>query len=100
MITGRPLYRSPDDPSFAVMARGGIKEVVEVYESYGLRVSDMAKDLIYHMLQGDPSKRFTLEEVLLHPFITTFTGGHCFQGSSSLVVDGNHTILPPLITTN
>lgn len=36
-------------------------------------ISLEAKDLIHHLLQVDPRKRFTSKEVLLHPWIQKHT---------------------------
>lgn len=70
MLTGRPLYSSPSDQAFKVMARGGVRQVLALYENFGLRVSQVAKDLLCLMLHADPSRRPTLEEVLHSPFLT------------------------------
>jgi len=70
MLTGRPLYNSPEDQAFRVMASsGGSRKIIDVYETHGLLVSPVAKDLLCRMLHADPTKRPTLEEVLLHPFL-------------------------------
>jgi len=71
MLTAHPLYSSPDDTAFTVIARdGGVQQVMAIYEEkYGIKVVDpLAKDLIHRMLHIDPTKRPTLEEVLTHPF--------------------------------
>ena len=69
MLTGRPLYNSSRDQAFKLMARGGADDVISIYETYGLHVSDGAKELLCRMLHADPTKRITLEGVLKHPFI-------------------------------
>jgi len=51
------------------MAGGGVGEVIASYESYGLHVSDAAKNLLCKMLHADSSKRPTLREILQHPFL-------------------------------
>jgi len=67
--TYSPLYQSPDDQSFLALARGGIRQVVNAYEAYGLHLPPLAKDLVCRMLHHNPTHRPTLEEVLLHPFV-------------------------------
>jgi len=68
MLTGRPLYGSPSDKSFKMMEKGGIRDVVTAYEGCGLTaLSPAAKDLIYGMLDADPTKRPTLEQLLEFP---------------------------------
>ena len=70
MLTARPLYSSPKDTSFNMLAQGQVEKVVDTYESYGLpQLSPDARHLVCAMLQADPAKRPTLEEVLLHPFL-------------------------------
>ena len=77
MLTGRPLYNSPHDQSFKIMAYGGVKDVVKVYEDCGLRLSPCAKDLICMMLNNKPNKRPTVEDVLRHPFVLShLVGAH------------------------
>ena len=73
MLTGRPLYNSPDDAAFSVMAEGRVKEVVDTYETYGLTLSSCAKELVCSMLHADPRKRPTLESVLQHRFLLSQT---------------------------
>ena len=91
MLMGRPLYNSPEDLAFSVMANGGIKDIVEAYEAYGLRPSETAKDLVYLMCQSDPSHRITLEEVLLHPFLNTTTA------TTATTENMLPPIIPPLL---
>lgn len=70
MLTGRPFYASPHDQSFKVMEKaGGIKQILDIYENYGLHISRNARDLIIRMLHHNPDQRYTLEEVLQHPFV-------------------------------
>jgi len=65
----RPLYSSPHDPAFKALARGRVRQVVALYETFGLHMSPPAKDLLYQMLHNEPTKRITLEQVLQHPFL-------------------------------
>ena len=69
LLTGRPLYSSPHDQAFKAMARGGVRQVVALYETFGLHLSPCAKDLVCSMLDADATQRPTLEEVLEHPFL-------------------------------
>jgi len=68
MLTGCPLYNSPQDVSFHLMAQGRVEEVITAYEGYGLVLPPRAKRLLCGMLDKDPLRRPTLEEVLLHEF--------------------------------
>jgi len=68
MLTAHPLYTSPNDAAFAILAKGGVCDVMSAYEGYGLNLPVTAKDLLCCMLHCDPTKRPTLEEVLSHPF--------------------------------
>jgi len=69
MLTARPLYNSPKDLAFKIMAKGGAQKVISTYESYGLRLSPDAKHLVILMLQAKPSARPTLEEIERHPLL-------------------------------
>jgi len=69
MLTGSPLYNSPGDTSFRLMAHGGAEEVITHYQrNYGLVVPPAAKELLYAMLHANPSHRPSLEEILQHDF--------------------------------
>jgi len=76
LFTGRPLYSSPEDQSFKALSKGGVKRVVTVYEAYGLKLPPGAKDLLYQMLDANPSKRPTLEDLLHHPFLRDVAHHH------------------------
>jgi len=69
MLTGSQLYHSTDDPAFTLVALGRVNEVITHYEDFGLLVPPVAKGLICAMLDADPCRRPTLEEVLEHDFI-------------------------------
>ena len=73
MLTGKPLYHDvQDDDVFQSLLIGGVKQVLAYYEDRGVkRLSRSAKDLICRMLDIDPLRRPTLENILLHPFFTT-----------------------------
>lgn len=69
MLMGHHLYDSTSSPAFRLLANGGVREVVKVYEGYELpRLSLAALDLVCSMLHGDPAQRPTLEKVLAHHF--------------------------------
>ena len=70
MLTGRLLYTSPRDPAFHMIARGGIRNVINSYEKYGAVLSAPAKNLICRMLHADAAKRPTLEEITQHAFLS------------------------------
>ena len=48
----------------------GVQSVLDAYEVYGFVLPVCAKELICCMLHADPTKRITLEELLLHPFFS------------------------------
>ena len=47
---------------------GALSGEVEFPDAIWCHISDEAKDLICHILQPDPAKRPTLDEILLHPW--------------------------------
>jgi serine/threonine protein kinase len=69
MLTSRPIYASMEDPAFQLLAEGQAETVLEHYESYGLVISPMAKQLICSLLQADPDRRMTLEQIAAHPWV-------------------------------
>jgi len=69
LLTGHPLYSGPEDPAFHVVERGGVEDVLNCYEKHGLIVPPLAKHLICYMMNRDPSRRPTLEVVMVHPFL-------------------------------
>jgi len=88
LLTGRPLYTSPSDRVFAVMSQPkGIQRVLEHFETYGVILPPIAKDLVITMLEPDPSKRPTLEDLLQHPFVTNSSSSSsstCCSSSGSI----------------
>ena len=85
MLTGRPLYNSPKDPAFKLMAQGEVRQVVAAYEAYGLHLSPCAKDLVCRMMSSIPSERPALEDVLRHPFVRARASGSRASGQSGSV---------------
>jgi len=109
LLTGRQLYTCPEDKAFQLMAAGKTRRVVDMYEEYGLILPREAKDLVCSMLNGDPTKRPTLEEVLSHPFIRrsgSGSGGNPtlrlptikHLGSLGGESSASTTVLPPIST--
>ena len=72
LLTAAPLYEQPFDPTFRTMeTRGGMKSILKVDEvEYGRRISSNAKKLLCWMLDPDPRRRPTFEQILEHPFVT------------------------------
>jgi len=65
LLTGRPLYSSPEDAAFKLMAGGRVREVMQAYEVYGVVLpSSKAKGLVCSMMDSDPRRRPTLEDLL------------------------------------
>lgn len=69
MLTLTPLYQSPEDVAFRMLCHGQFDELVNHYETLGVRVTPCARQLIRAMLSPDPETRLTLEEVLHHPWM-------------------------------
>jgi len=85
LLTGRPVYSSPEDHAFRALARGGVKKVISLYEGYGLILPPQAKDLVCHMLHCDSMSRPTLEEILQHPYLVDDE-----EREEMVVVDNNN----------
>jgi serine/threonine protein kinase len=43
---------------------------IKKYESFGLEKNEMFMDLLYGMLDFNPMRRISPEEIINHPFIT------------------------------
>jgi len=65
----RPFYGNPEDKAFSFLAEGKVAQVIYTYESFGLCISEAAKDLIIGMMRAEPGKRLTLEEIARHPWV-------------------------------
>jgi len=62
-----PFYAEDDDDLFDMTIAGEYK----FPSPYWDEISSEAKDLIRHMLEVEPSKRFTCDQILAHPWIQT-----------------------------
>jgi len=85
LLCGRPLYNSSNDQAFAILSKGGVADVIDIYEGYGMKLpSASAVDLVCRMLHADPAKRPTLEEVLMHPYLRRMAGDNKRSTASSV----------------
>ena len=63
MLFGKPPYETPD-------VKQTYKRIkMNEYQFPDIPCSEEAKDLIDNILQLDPSKRLSLDEILQHPFL-------------------------------
>ena len=69
LLTGRSLYTSPQDNSFELISKGRVRYVIESYETFGLILPFGAKEVVCSMMDNDPRKRPTLEELRCHTFL-------------------------------
>lgn len=72
LLTAAPLYEQPFDQTFRTMeTRGGMKSILKVDEiQYGRHFSPQVKNLLCWMLNPDPRRRPSFEQILSHPFVT------------------------------
>ena len=71
MITGRQIYQDTSEPAFKALKEGRAMHILNHYESkYQMILSPSAKDLVLRMLNANPASRPTLEDILVHRFIT------------------------------
>lgn len=61
-----PTGETPDAQILSQVVNGDYDKSNAQY----LKLSDSARDLIFHMLEKDPAKRYTIHQVLQHPWIT------------------------------
>jgi len=92
------LYETPSmaDPRFAklILGKKGIKEVLAAFK---VDLSEKLIDLLSGMLEIDPMKRFTIQQVLEHPFLSSLTDEITEQiesDSSPVSVKSNSEIHP------
>lgn len=66
MVTGNRSYQRPheSDPQYYWMTNG----LQRLISDWGVNISSECLHLLQHMIQVDPRLRFTLEEVLQHPW--------------------------------
>lgn len=82
MLAGAPLVEKPtvDDRQFRVLSHGGgIRKLRRVFPR---KLSEVVWDLLEGLLDLDPAKRLTLEEVSEHPFLANkrhSNYSHCFN---------------------
>lgn len=75
LFGGFPFYNDQDDRGRTVMSlkdkiHNG-KYAFPSGQELGANVSEGARDIIRHCLQVDPTKRYTIEQFLAHPWIRT-----------------------------
>ena len=68
MLAGAPPYQkpTPSDQSFQWIMSGKIPELLEAWDR---KLSPEALDLLQGMLRINPTERYTLEEVMNHPWM-------------------------------
>jgi serine/threonine protein kinase len=68
MLSGTPSYQVPhdNDPQFNWM----VHALRRLVSDWGINLSEQVLHLLENMLQVDPRPRLTLDEVLLHPWMS------------------------------
>ncbi|XP_051158620.1 serine/threonine-protein kinase GA29083 isoform X2 [Leptopilina boulardi] len=74
LLCGFPPFVSPDNEQEELFERI-LSGQYEFTSPYWDNISDSAKMLISNMLQTQPELRFSAEDVLDHPWLTSFLGG-------------------------
>lgn len=69
LLTGRPLYASPTDEAFAMVAAGGAAGLIAHYRRFGLAIDPLAEDLVCKMLEPCVQRRVGVEGVLEHAWL-------------------------------
>lgn len=71
LLTGLTLYSHPRDPAFRVLAteRHGARRLLRHHiQNYAVQLDPAAAHLIAWMLNPEPARRPTYEEILQHPW--------------------------------
>ncbi|OQR93555.1 kinase [Thraustotheca clavata] len=70
LLTGVPLFNVPSklDESYAYLKRHGLRRLISVWDLDDF-VPEEARDLLEKMLSINPRKRYTLQDVLQHPYV-------------------------------
>ncbi|XP_046840774.1 calcium/calmodulin-dependent protein kinase type 1-like isoform X2 [Xenia sp. Carnegie-2017] len=67
LLCGYPPFYDEDDSNLFAQI---LKAEYEFDEPYWDDISESAKDLVSHLMEVDPNKRFTCKEALVHPWIS------------------------------
>lgn len=86
ILSGVSPFQAETADAFVSEVRPGFKPYF--YPKYWSQVSDQAKTLVTGMLEYDPKKRLTIEQVCTHPWVS--------QGESNAEVDLLPTVKPEL----
>lgn len=67
LFTGIPPFEMAivEDERFEIVQRYGVRKLLELYE---IQVPEVAIDLMESLLVSSPNQRFSIEEVLAHPY--------------------------------
>ena len=75
LLAGQRLYTNFNDPHYFLLASGhGESLIRQVFEEKKCNVSDAVIDLLQNMLHFDPKRRYNIEKVLSHPWISNEEG--------------------------
>lgn len=78
----------PDDVYYNLIIKNHSKTFWNIFEKEGVHLSPELKDLLLNMLQLEPHKRFSMEQILAHPWIN---GNHLTNEQVIKYMDGQKT---------
>jgi len=75
LLAGQRLYTNFTDPNYFLLASGHRENLIrQVFEEKKFNISDAVINLLQNMLHFDPKRRYNIEKVLSHPWITNEEG--------------------------
>ena len=76
MLTLTPLYCQPGDRAWRVMMTYGTRALLEHYQTFDrIALSPCARDLVFKMVDPSLETRYSIDQVLDHPWMRMGHGG-------------------------
>lgn len=86
LLSGKMAFEAQtEDILMKKIKRAEVSTKGKVFE----KVSEDAKDLVHHMLEGDPTKRYTAAQCLSHPWLERMIKEAQLEKTIDLIVMGN-----------
>jgi serine/threonine protein kinase len=88
MVSGVPPVErpSPIDPRYAMIAQGRLFQLMDMWQINFL--SAEARDLLFQLLQVDPARRLTIDQIFQHPWVVQYFQEEPGPGGAGAGADG------------